>query len=431
VILPVRFASAEWETASPQPPEQAQGIFGTAALRSSELDMTSQWNRVLDRLPKLSAAISACAADPAQCSAPWMGAWVQARRLSTSLDRREQLRAVNRFFNRWPYKSDRAIYRASEYWAAPDEFMAYSGDCEDYAIAKFFALRELGFTNQELRIAVVYDNLRRTGHAVLAVYVEDDILILNNQTDTIASHARYNNFVPWYLVNETTLWTAAGPALSSLIPNLSVAGPSATASDATLRPNGKGVTLVGPTVAWRKLPLIVESGAKNVVLPSSMASEFGIGDANRSAARHQRTPGGTAAMIRRLAPAAVLNRDWITRSLSAARRAEADRLVAEQRQQATDPSRVLTPAPTATPAAAFRVQLGAFLTAENAPAVWRRLRVAQSDLLGGLRRRVQRADRGDRVFHLLQVGPLADTEAAKALCAALKARGVDCLVVKP
>ena len=55
--------------------------------------------------------------------------------------------------------------------------MTYSGDCEDYAIAKFFALRELGFANQELRIAVVYDNLRRIGHAVLAVYVEGDILI--------------------------------------------------------------------------------------------------------------------------------------------------------------------------------------------------------------------------------------------------------------
>ena len=80
---------------------------------------------------------------------------------------------------------------------------------------------------------------------------------------------------------------------------------------------------------------------------------------------------------------------------------------------------------------AFRIQLGAFLIAENAPAVWRRLRAAQPDLLGGLRPRVQRAARGERVFHLLHVGPLANTEVAKALCAALTARGVDCLVVKP
>ncbi len=186
--------------------------------------MASQWNRVLDRLPELSAALSDCVADSVHCTATWMNTWLQARAAADGLDRGDQLQAINRFFNRWPYKSDREIYRASEYWAAPDEFMAYSGDCEDYAIAKFFALRELGFANRDLRIAVVYDKLRRTGHAVLAVYIDGDIVILNNQTDTIASHTRYENFVPWYLVNETTLWTAAGPALSTLIPDLSVAG---------------------------------------------------------------------------------------------------------------------------------------------------------------------------------------------------------------
>ncbi len=230
--LPQGSARAEWKAAASAmagtPPASVRGIFGSGPLRSRGLEMASQWNRVVDRLPKLSAALSACAADPARCTAPWMGTWLQARRAAAGLDRHGQLRAVNRFFNRWPYKSDREIYRASEYWAAPDEFMANSGDCEDYAIAKFFALRELGFANRDLRIAVVYDNLRRIGHAVLAVYTEDDILILNNQTDTIASHARYDNFEPWYLVNETSLWTAAGPALSALIPELSVAGRAST-----------------------------------------------------------------------------------------------------------------------------------------------------------------------------------------------------------
>ncbi len=41
-------------------------------------------------------------------------------------------------------------------------------------------------------------------------------------------------------------------------------------------------TLVGPTGAWRKLPLIVDTGATNVVLPRSMASELGFGDADLS-----------------------------------------------------------------------------------------------------------------------------------------------------
>ncbi len=48
--------------------------------------------------------------------------------------------------------------------------MNNSGDCADYAIAKFFALRHLGYSNKEMRIAVVYDRMRRIGHAVLAIY---------------------------------------------------------------------------------------------------------------------------------------------------------------------------------------------------------------------------------------------------------------------
>ncbi len=177
------------------------------------------------RLPALSAAVSRCAADTANCGAPWMRSWLQVRRASAGLGRAEQLRSINRFFNRWPYKSDRKTYRAADYWATPGEFMTYSGDCEDYAIAKFFALRELGFANHELRIAVVFDSLRQIGHAVLAVYTEDDILILNNQTDTIASHARYDHFLPMYLVNETTLWTAPLPTLGAVVSNTTAAGP--------------------------------------------------------------------------------------------------------------------------------------------------------------------------------------------------------------
>lgn len=155
-------------------------------------------------------------------------------------------------------------------------------------------------------------------------------------------------------------------------------------------------------------------------------------------------------------PVAMDNRDSLARSLTAAQRAEADRLVAKRRLEAIALAGEIALAPagpeaaeaatpeaedqlaTATAAAltpepgGFRVQLGAFRVGGNAPAVWQRLLHAQSDLLGGLQHRVRRVDLGERgVFHLLQIGPLADADGAKALCDALKERGVDCLVVKP
>ena len=180
-------------------------------------------------------------------------------------------------------------------------------------------------------------------------------------------------------------------------------------------------------------------------------------------------------------PVAETNRDKMARSLGAAARAEADRLVAERRRQAKALRREPAPAPAASPSAepeapaaaaeaapdapigpaatleaeaaeateargepapaapppaaspdAFRLQLGAFRVAENAPAEWRRLQRAEADLLGDLQHRVRRLDLGDRgMLHLLRVGPLADAEAAEALCGALAERGVDCLVVTP
>ncbi|MCH7796297.1 MAG: transglutaminase-like cysteine peptidase [Proteobacteria bacterium] len=187
--------------------------------------MVSQWTRVLGRVSRRSEAFARCAADETQCTSRGMRYWLQILTAAADLGRKEQLQAINRFFNRWPYRSDREIYRVGEYWATPSEFMARSGDCEDYAIAKFFALRELGFSNDQLRIAIVYDRLRGIGHAVLAVNLDDDILILNNQTDTIASPSRYENFIPWYLVNETALWTAAPGTLDALVSRIVPARP--------------------------------------------------------------------------------------------------------------------------------------------------------------------------------------------------------------
>ena len=77
-------------------------------------------------------------------------------------------------------------------------------------------------------------------------------------------------------------------------------------------------------------------------------------------------------------------------------------------------------------------ELGAYRVAENAPAEWRRLQRSEADLLGGLEHRIRRLVLGDQdMLHLLRVGPLADSEAAGALCRALAERGVDCLVIAP
>ena len=87
----------------------------------------------------------------------------------------------------------------------------------------------------------------------------------------------------------------------------------------------------------------------------------------------------------------------------------------------------------AAPAAAtgsYMVQLASFRAIDDADKAWRKAIKNNGDLLSAFSARVVRADLGDQgVYYRLRVGPFAKREAAKTLCAKLKARSVDCIVV--
>ncbi len=182
------------------------GLFGTIEFTSDSLGALPQWRRILARMKEELPAFARCTNDPDHCTTPARQSWRRLMRSAAPLGRIEKLHAVNRFFNRWPYKQDREVYGRSEYWATPSEFMMRSGDCEDYSIAKFFALRQLGFRNDEMRIVIIYDTIRAIGHAVTAIYEKDDVLILDSLSNLITTHRRYKQYIPQYSMNETMRW---------------------------------------------------------------------------------------------------------------------------------------------------------------------------------------------------------------------------------
>ncbi len=196
-----------------QTSKQAQGggaLFGSVELESSSLKGLPQWTRVLGAMANDRRAFDDCEADATLCTSPILKHWRQIITTAAALPRGERIKAVNDFFNRWPYKLDREVYGVSEYWATPKEFMTRSGDCEDYSIAKYFALRELGFKKEELRVVILMDTIRGIGHAVLAFYTGDEILILDSLSNLILPHSRYKHYVPQYSMNETTRWAHIG-----------------------------------------------------------------------------------------------------------------------------------------------------------------------------------------------------------------------------
>ena len=119
---------------------------------------------------------------------------------------RDQILAVNRFVNKWRYKTDAQNFGQSDYWATPIEFLRRSGDCEDYAITKYVTLRQLGVPADRMRMVVVQDVLRDIAHAVLAVKTSDGVVILDNLTNAVLPQERVSQYVPYYSVNEAARW---------------------------------------------------------------------------------------------------------------------------------------------------------------------------------------------------------------------------------
>ncbi len=107
----------------------------------------------------------------------------------------KKLNVVNTWVNLTKYKSDKKVYGVSDYWATLYEFQGKGmGDCEDYTIAKYYILKELGVSPKKLKFTyVIYKDRRgrKISHMVLAYLKipkpkkKSDILILDNNNRLI------------------------------------------------------------------------------------------------------------------------------------------------------------------------------------------------------------------------------------------------------
>ncbi|MDH4233896.1 MAG: transglutaminase-like cysteine peptidase [Gallionella sp.] len=126
----------------------------------------------------------------------------------------DELQIFNRFWNKVPYYDDQTNWLIQDYWATPIETLASNGaDCEDYAIAKYFSLRELGVPPGSLRITYVRALKINEAHMVLAYYPAPDAdpYILDNLTEKLVHASERDDLVPVYSFNDEDLW-ASGAA---------------------------------------------------------------------------------------------------------------------------------------------------------------------------------------------------------------------------
>ena len=196
--------------ATPTPVRAQQtgtGVFGSMEFRADTFVAIPQWERVIRRIDDEQAVIAGCLANGDACPSSRVESWRRQIESVRSRDPMTQLQEINRFVNNIvPYTTDSANYGVSDYWASPLEFLRRAGDCEDYSIAKYVSLLELGFRDDQMRIVVVMDVLRNLPHAVLSVRINDRNYILDSLVDVVLEDRQMTQYEPQYSVNRTSRW---------------------------------------------------------------------------------------------------------------------------------------------------------------------------------------------------------------------------------
>jgi len=180
-------------------------LFGTHETYSPVIDRFYKWTGMLERW----AAERREARQPCvlgQTSGCEPREWRRIVDLLTPLNLRAKIDAVNGMVNRYPYIPSAANWSEPNHWETPFEFFAKSGQCQDYAIAKFMLLRAAGVPNELLRIVVLRDRRLNLDHAVTVAYVDGEALMLDNQIPEVASVASIHHYQPYYSINETGWW---------------------------------------------------------------------------------------------------------------------------------------------------------------------------------------------------------------------------------
>jgi predicted transglutaminase-like cysteine proteinase len=257
-------------------------LFGTSENLNTDISPFPKWTGMLQRY----GAERALEDEPCTGDCP-LQEWKAFVLGLGGLDRMTQLEAVNAYINRTPYQSDASRYGVADHWATPREFIGRTGDCEDYAIAKMLSLRLLGWSAQEMRIAVVMDENRNELHAVLIAYYNGTAYVLDNLSLLVREHTAVRHYRPIFSISEmawhyhrdwnpSVVATLTPPKRAKPVARLSVAAPVAVAP-----PHAHSAQLILATreasrAPTQSLPPRSSSSAASGPLPESIAALFAL-----------------------------------------------------------------------------------------------------------------------------------------------------------
>jgi predicted transglutaminase-like cysteine proteinase len=178
-------------------------------------DISAKWRDVLARIDSEEETLAACRASPDACS-PAARRLLQLVELGRQRAGRARLGEINRAVNlSIRAASDWTQYGVDDFWSPPLATLEKgAGDCEDYAILKYLALRETGISPDDLRLLIVSYPRRRTIHVVLAVHLDEEWLLLDNLTMVMVNSLEATQYRPLIALDYHAITTlvAGSPA---------------------------------------------------------------------------------------------------------------------------------------------------------------------------------------------------------------------------
>ncbi|EKD40490.1 MAG: hypothetical protein ACD_75C00034G0002 [uncultured bacterium] len=147
-------------------------------------------------------------------------AWQQFIRDDDSTADLQKLKRVNSFFNKHTFVDDSIHWNQKDYWATPIEFLATDGgDCEDFALAKYFTLKLIGVAEEKLNLTYVKALNLNQAHMVLTYYEKPGAvpLVLDNLIDVIEPATKRTDLLPVYTFNGSGLWLAKERGKGNLV----------------------------------------------------------------------------------------------------------------------------------------------------------------------------------------------------------------------
>ena len=181
---------------SDEPFELTTEMVGTGAVQE-------KWFDVERKVDDERRVLRICEENPASCQSRPALEFLAIVDRARPLKGRAQLGEINRAINLTiKPKSDLALYGAEDVWSPPLATLAKgAGDCEDYAIAKFVALREVGISPDDLRIVIMRDTIRGEDHAVAAARLDGHWLTLDNRRMAMVEDVDVRNYRPLFVID--------------------------------------------------------------------------------------------------------------------------------------------------------------------------------------------------------------------------------------